>query len=86
MISVQLTDEAPAAFRMTLRDRLGSEIPLERSDPYLVEAEEDAFERILARGERLPAGAIEVLVEADPLLRDFPTSSEVGQAIAARAA
>lgn len=83
MIDVQLTDDAPAAFRLTLRG-LGEDLDLERSDPYVVEAEDEAFDRVLETGQRLPSGAIEVVVSEDAPLREFPTSTEVGRAIARR--
>jgi hypothetical protein len=85
VISVQLDDLGPAQICVRQRDRLGHEFRLEREDPYLLEAEEGAFDRLLGQGLRLPRGTIDVLVGQDEFW-SFPTSAEVGAAIAERAA
>lgn len=84
VISVQLDDLGPAQISVRQRDRLGCEFPLEREDPYLLDAEERAFDQLLDQGLRLPRGTIDVLVCADEFW-SFPTSAEVGAAIAERA-
>jgi len=85
VISVQLDDLGPAQICVRQRDRLGHEFRLEREDPYLLDAEERAFDRLLEQGLRLPRGTIDVLVCQDEFW-SFPTSAEVGAAIAERAA
>ena len=83
-INVSLDERGPALIRIAQRDRSGHELPLERKDPYLLEAEERAFEKLLAAGSRLPTGLIEVVV-AEDALEGYPTSAQVGGAIARRA-
>ena len=84
-INVALDERGPAAMRLRQRNRLGQESELERDHPYLTACEQDAFTRLLERGQRLPAGTIDVLVAEDGL-RGYPSSDAVGRAIAARAA
>ncbi|MCA1679267.1 MAG: hypothetical protein LC777_10145 [Actinobacteria bacterium] len=84
-INVQLDERGPARMRLCQRDRLGQVLELERKDPYLTACEEEAWERLLAEGRRLPCGTVDVLVAEDPLA-GYPPSEVVGRAIAARAA
>ena len=83
-INVALDERGPTVIRIAQRDRVGHELELERSDPYLRDAEERAFGELLAAGMRLPRGSIDVLVAEDELA-GFPTSAQVGLAIARRA-
>ncbi len=84
-ISVQLDERGPAAIRVTQRTQRGQLLELDREDPYLTACEEDAFERLLSGGRRLPAGTIDVEVGEDEF-RQLPAHDAVGRAIAARAA
>ena len=84
-INVQLNERGPAAIRVIQRNQLGQRVALDREDPYLTACEADAFERLLARGCRLPAGTIDVEVGEDEFRR-LPAHDAVGRAIAARAA
>src|SRR3954451_8728100 len=83
-IEVALDERGPTVIRIAQRDRAGHELALEREDPYLLEAEERAFRELLSAGMRLPCGSIEVLVAEDPV-DGFPSSAQVGGAIARRA-
>ena len=83
-IDVALDERGPTVIRIAQRDRVGHQLELERDDPYLLEAEERAFGQLLAAGMRLPSGSIEVLVAEDEL-DGYPTSAQVGGAIARRA-
>ncbi len=80
-IDVQIDERGPAAITMRERDRHGHELELERSDPYLAACERDAYDRLLARGRRLPAGTIDVVVGEDEFRR-LPGCEDVGGAIA----
>ena len=83
-INVALDERGAPVIRIAQRDRVGHQFELERSDPYLLEAEERAFGELLGAGMRLPRGSIDVLVAEDELA-GFPTSAQVGAAIARRA-
>lgn len=83
-IDVRIDERGPASLRLCQADRLGHVVELERHDPYVLECERDAFERLLDAGRRLPAGTIEVVVGADEF-RGYPASEAVGRAIATRA-
>jgi hypothetical protein len=80
-IHVALDERGPTTVRVTERDRHGAEQRLERHDPYLQACEQAAYELLLARGRRLPAGTIDVVVCEDER-RHFPPSRAVGGAIA----
>ncbi len=80
-IDVQHNERGPAEMRVRQLDRFGQALELERLDPYLTACEEDAYERLLATGRRLPAGSIEVVVAEDEFRR-YPASRAVGEAIA----
>ncbi len=80
-IYVALDERGPTTVRVTERDRHGAEQPLERHDPYLTACEQTAYDLLLARGHRLPAGTIDVVVTEDEL-RHYPPSRAVGAAIA----
>jgi hypothetical protein len=84
-ISVRLEERGPARIRMRQRDRHGDELELGRYDPELVEAEEAAWQELLGRGRRLPAGSVEVLVAADGFGR-LAGPEAIGRAIARAAA
>ena len=84
-ISVQLDERGPAAIRLCQRSQGGELLELERDDPYLVACEQEAYERLVAAGRRLPAGTIDVLVGEDEY-RHYPDSAAVGRVIAERAA
>ena len=80
-INVRIDEHGPAGVRLRQASRLGRVLELEREDPYLIECEQDAYERLLGQGHRLPAGSIDVLVAEDEF-RHYPSSAAVGRAIA----
>ncbi len=80
-INVRIDEHGPAGVRLRQASRLGRVLELERDDPYLIECEQDAYERLLGQGHRLPAGSIDVLVAEDEFRR-YPSSAAVGRAIA----
>jgi hypothetical protein len=84
-ITVRLEERGPARIRMRQRDRHGDELELGRDDPELLAAEEAAWQELLGRGRRLPAGSVEVLVAADEF-GQLAGPDEIGRAIAQAAA
>jgi len=80
-IHIRIDEHGPASVRLLQASRLGHELELERDDPYLIECEQDAYERLLGQGRRLPAGSIDVLVGEDEF-RHYPPTGAVGRAIA----
>ena len=65
-IDVQITDQGPTTFEVLVRSPDGSEFPLPRNHPDVIEIEELAYGRVLSREVRpLPAGAIRVRVPLD---------------------
>ena len=65
-IEVQLIDQGPPTFEVLVTSPDGSEFPLPRNHPDVVEIEELAYGRVLSREVRpLPAGAIRVRVPLD---------------------
>jgi hypothetical protein len=65
-IEVQLIDRGPATFEVLVQSPDGSEFRLPRDHPEVLEIEELAYGRVLAREVRpLPAGTIRVRVPLD---------------------